>query len=273
VTNLVTNAIESIGNNAGEIVVTVGVRTAAEMTHIKFHPQDWKPDDMPYACISVQDTGSGMDADTLEKVFDPFFSTHFTGRGLGLPVSLGIVKAHNGAIAVVSETGKGSQFTVYFPLSADTPQQFRIAGPAAPPTDITQRLILVVDDEPMVRKMVQTMLVHFGYEVISAADGYEAMKLFDENKDDIRCVLLDLTMPGMNGWETLAALRRIRPNVPVILASGYDEANVMGEDHTERPQVFLHKPYRMADLKATLSRACEDMVKTPQYITTENRET
>jgi len=259
VTSLVANAIESIGNHTGEIVVSVGVRTAAEMTHIRFHPQDWKPDDMRYACISVRDTGSGMDADTVEKIFDPFFSTRFTGRGLGLSVSSGIVRAHNGAIAIESELGKGSQFHIYLPLLADKPSQFQKAAPAEQPTDSNQKFILVVDDEALIRKMAQAMLAHFGFEVISAADGHEALKVFDENRDDIRCVLLDLTMPGMGGWETLAGLRRIRPNVPVILASGYDEARIMEDDHAERPHVFLHKPYQMADLKAALSHACKDM--------------
>lgn len=258
VTNVMTNAVESIGNRPGEIVVTVGVRTSAEMTHARFHPQDWNPNDMHYACISVRDTGPGMDTDTLEKVFDPFFSTRFTGRGLGLPVSLGIVRAHNGAISVESEPDKGSQLNMYLPLLNDKPQLFREIKPAAQPSDTNQKRILVVDDEPMVRKMAQTMLTYFGHEVIPAVDGHEAIRIYKEKQDSIDCVLLDLTMPGMDGWETLAALRRIRPNVPVILTSGNNEASVMGAGHAECPHVFLHKPYQMADLKAALSHAWAD---------------
>ncbi|MFZ3047755.1 MAG: response regulator, partial [Desulfatirhabdiaceae bacterium] len=163
------------------------------------------------------------------------------------------------AIAVESEPDTGSQFTVYLPLLADAPYLFQKAEPAVQPTGSNHGLILVVDDESMVRRMAQAMLMNFGFEVISAADGSEALKIFDEKQNDIRCVLLDLTMPGMDGWETLKRLRRIRPNVPVILVSGDDEARVMEDDHAERPQAFLHKPYQMADLKAALSHAVEDM--------------
>jgi two-component system cell cycle sensor histidine kinase/response regulator CckA len=103
-----------------------------------------------------------------------------------------------------------------------------------------------------VRDMAETMLEVLGYTVVSAADGVEALEVFREHRERIQCVLLDLTMPRMGGWETLAALRAIREDLPVILASGYDEARVMAGDHPQRPQAFLGKPYRMADLQGAL---------------------
>jgi CheY-like chemotaxis protein len=115
--------------------------------------------------------------------------------------------------------------------------------------------ILVVDDEPMIRNMSAAMLNHFGWDTIAAADGRQALDLFAEKQDKIRCVLLDLTMPGMSGWEILQAMRHIRPNVPVILVSGYDEARVMEDAQSELPQAFLHKPYQRADLQSALTRA------------------
>lgn len=254
VTNLVTNAIESNGDQTGEIVVGVGVKTPTDIANMNFYPPEWKPKAMNYACIWVRDVGSGMDADTIGKVFDPFFTTGFTGRGLGLPVALGIVKSHGGAMTVESELGRGSLFCAYLPILAEAPPSSRKAESERQQTAQEPGLMLVVDDEPMVRNMTQTMLTHLGWKVLAASDGKEALKAFQEKQADIRGILLDLTMPGMDGWETLEALRRIRPNVPVILASGYDEARVMSGEHTEQPQFFLHKPYQLADLKAALSK-------------------
>ena len=119
----------------------------------------------------------------------------------------------------------------------------------------TGGVILVVDDQDMVRNVAKSMLEKFGFEVLTAGDGVEALEIFRHKHADVRLVLTDLSMPRMNGWETLAALREIRPDIQVILASGYDEAKVMEGSHAERPEAFLSKPYRMADLKAALNKA------------------
>jgi CheY-like chemotaxis protein len=115
--------------------------------------------------------------------------------------------------------------------------------------------VLLAEDEPMVRHMAEAMLKRLGYEVITACDGYEAVEIFGEGKDEFDVVLLDLSMPRMGGWESLSALRTMRPDIPVILASGYDEVQVMEGEHPELPQAFLHKPYSMTDLKAALALA------------------
>jgi CheY-like chemotaxis protein len=114
--------------------------------------------------------------------------------------------------------------------------------------------MLLVDDDQHVRRMAKIMLTRLGYQVIEAQDGVEALELFQQHQDEIHCVLSDLTMPRMNGWETLAALRKISPDIPVILSSGYDEAKVMAEEHTEIPNAFLGKPYQLKGLRDTINR-------------------
>jgi len=251
-TNLILNAVEAIGEGSGEIAIETRLMSAGQIAGARIFPADWEPKADTYACVEVSDTGCGMEDGILERIFDPFFSTKFTGRGLGLAVVIGVVKAHEGALAVESAVGRGSTFRVLLPLTKEQPRLPRQTGmeDSQPPAE--RGLVLLVDDEPMLRKVAQFMLNRLGYEVITAADGVDAIEVFKENLKQIHCVLLDLTIPRMNGWEALAAMRALRPDLPVILSSGYDEAQVMQTVQPERPQAFLHKPYRLADLKAAL---------------------
>ena len=253
--NLVANSAEAIGEGDGEIVLEIGEKEAGEVRPSRFFPLEWEPGTGTYACLSVSDTGCGLDAATLERVFDPFFSTKFTGRGLGLSVVLGLVRAHGGAIAVESEPGRGAVFRLLFPeLARETPPPRKKETPVAG-TIGREGLLLLVDDEPMIRRVVGAQLARLGYEVITACDGVDAVEKFNLRRDEFRMVVLDLVMPVMDGWETLAALRASRPDIPVVLASGYDEAQVMHGDQPERPGAFLHKPFGMKDLIAALDTA------------------
>lgn len=253
--NLVSNAVEAIGEGEGHITVTVDESSPEEIGKTKCFPVDWAPKEGSYARVSVVDTGQGLDAATIDKIFDPFFTTRFMGRGLGLPTVLGLLRIYEGAISVESSPGEGSIFRVYFPKTAQAELPLGEERPA-PGRIEDGGLILLVDDEPMVRDMARKMLDWcLGCDVLTAADGQEALEIFRAHRDEIRLVLLDLTMPGMDGWQTLAGLRALRPDIPVILASGYDEAQVMRADHAQRPQAFLHKPYRMMDLKAAVGPA------------------
>lgn len=254
-TNLLLNAREAIGEDEGFINVEIYPVAASGIHEAKISPPEWRPKAAEYACVTVSDTGCGMDAETLDDIFDPFFSTKFLGRGLGLAVAMGLVRAHEGAIGLESREGWGSSFRMYLPMpegegppstKGDAPISRVIAG---------QGLVLLVEDEPMVRDLAQAMLGRLGYEVITAGDGVEALAIFRERMDEISLALLDLGMPRMGGWETLAALRTLRPDLPVILSSGYDEAQVMQGRHQELPQAFLHKPYRKDELKAALGAA------------------
>jgi two-component system, cell cycle sensor histidine kinase and response regulator CckA len=260
-TNLVLNASEAIGEQEGFISVAIHPVAASDIPESRFFPSEWKPAAKSYACLSVSDTGCGIDAVTQETIFDPFYSTKFAGRGLGLAVAMGLVRAHEGAIALESRVGWGSSFRLYLPMSeidAQPPSQDEkliskiIEG---------QGLVLLVEDEPMVRNMAESMLKRLGYEVTTACDGSEAVDIFRERKYEFGLVLLDLNMPRMGGWETLSVLRTLRPDIPVVLASGYDEAQVMQGYHPERPQAFLHKPYRMKDLRAVLVRCQIDSAR------------
>jgi PAS domain S-box-containing protein len=257
-TYLAANAGEAIGDGGGSVAVAIDVIPAADIHAPRFFPAGWEPKAETYVCLSVADTGCGMTPEILDKAFDPFFSTKFTGRGLGLPVVMGIVMAHEGACAVETSPGQGTTCRVFLPVIAERPVQLRKAEPVEARAVEGRSLVLVVDDEPMLRNSTRSILRLLGYEVLEAADGAEAVEVFRQHHDRIRCVLCDLTMPRLDGWATLKALRSIRPDVAVILTSGYDEAQVMAGEQPERPQAFLQKPYASADLKAALAAALKE---------------
>ena len=252
-TNLITNAWEAMGETRGVIRLTVKTVPSSEIPTVNRFPIDCQVQDQPYACLEVADTGCGIADKDIEKVFDPFFSTKFAGRGLGLSVVLGIVRAHDGCVTVESRPGKGSVFRVFLPLSSEAISQ-KSAIVAQGPNAAGGGTVLVVDDEPPLRKAVLLALKRSGCTVLEAKDGVEGVEVFQQHRDEIGCVLCDMTMPGMNGWETLTALRKLVPDIPVILASGYSREQVMAGDHPELPQAFLSKPYELANLRDTIVR-------------------
>ena len=264
-TNLITNASEAIGENKGTISLSVKTVSPAEIPTAHRHPIDWQPQDNTYACLEVTDTGSGIESKDIEKIFDPFFSTKFTGRGMGLAVVLGLANSYKGVITLDTKHGKGSTFRIFFPVSEEALQQpqtvesdkeVTISSPS--PRKMEEGgTVLVVEDEEMLRNMAGTMLESFGFTVLKAKDGIEALDVFGKHQSEIKFVLTDLTMPRMNGWETLTELRKLKPNIPVILVSGYDLAHVMEGDHPELPQAFLAKPYNLKALRAAISQALE----------------
>jgi len=247
VTNLITNALESIGINLGAIELSVSTVPAKEIPLRFRFPIDFQPENDRYACLTVVDTGCGIGEADLENIFDPFFSSKFPGRGLGLPVVLGILKAHGGAVAVESISGKGSLFRVFLPLSEEEVSIFQkekhllssLAGSV---------VVLLVDDEDMMREMTSTMLTLHGATVFSARDGIEALEMFREHLSEIDLVLCDLVMPRAGGFETLSSLRKLKPDAKVVLMSGYDRKDVMNEILSERPDAFLQKPFTMQAL-------------------------
>jgi signal transduction histidine kinase/ABC-type amino acid transport substrate-binding protein/ActR/RegA family two-component response regulator len=256
-TNLIGNSWEAIGDNQGTIELAVKRVSPADISPVHRFPIDWQPDEKSYACLEVRDTGCGITENDIDEAFDPFFSTKFTGRGLGLPVVLGLVQANNGAVTVASEPGRGSVFRVFFPISP--------AEAAARPDKVADDReiewsgsVLLVDDDKIVLIITGEMLSMLGFTVLTAGDGIEAVELFRQHQDQIRFVLSDFAMPRMNGLETLTALRQIDPAIPVILASGYSEEQVMDGTHHECPQAFLAKPYRLQDLKEAIRHSLAD---------------
>ena len=264
-TNLATNAWEAVKTDSSTIHLNVRTVYAEAIAASPRFPVDWQPRDPVYACLEVADAGCGITEKDLDKIFDPFFSTKFTGRGLGLPIVLGIVRTHHGAVTVESEPGRGSVFRVFLPLSTKD-LSCRPDQPAMPQTperggiEMFSRIegggtVLLVEDEEQVRKLAAVMLKRLGYSVLEAVDGVEAMEIFRQHPDEIRCVLCDLTMPRMDGWSTLAALRNLSPGIAVILSSGYDKEQVLSGNHPEWPQAFLGKPYQLKELEDAICRA------------------
>ena len=252
--NLVTNAWEATRPNTGTIRVAVREVPRDEIPTTDRFPQGWSPTTERYAVLSVTDRGSGIDRRYVEQIFDPFFSGKEYGRGLGLSVALGAVKAHDGVIAVTHLPGGGTTMGVYLPVSSEA-EPVEVKRPAPATTQAVDGVVLLVDDEAMLRAVGSRMLSRLGFEVLTAGDGIEALEVFDEHADRIACVICDLTMPRMNGWDTLAALRERRPDLPVVLTSGFDETHAMAGDRPEQPQVFMSKPWSRAELQSAIERA------------------
>lgn len=254
--NLITNAREALGDAKGSIRLSLKTCRAEEIPTAHRFPINWQARAPEYACLELSDTGCGIGDSDIEKLFDPFFSTKFTGRGLGLPVVLGIVQAHGGAISVESKQGQGSVFRVHLPL-CDT----AIAHSPTPETQdanlACHGTLLLVDDDAFLLESTGAMIERMGFTLLTAKDGVEAVEVFRRHKDEIRCVITDLTMPRMDGWETLTALRQLEPKLPVILASGYDKGQVMSNSHPDRPQAFLGKPFGRQQLREALAQALQ----------------
>jgi len=258
--NLIVNASEAIGNRRGIITISTGVMHCDHAYLEGIEPSGLVGLEEPlaeesYVYIEISDTGCGMDAATREKIFDPFFTTKFTGRGLGLSATLGIVRGHKGALKIYSEVGKGTTFKILFPVSGSgAPRAVLEHGDDALAEWQGEGTVLIVDDEETICAMGRQMVERMGFTALTAADGLEAVEVFREHRKEIVCVLLDLTMPRMDGEETFRELRRIQPEVQVILCSGYNSQAATQSFTGKGLAGFIQKPYRMALLKKTLAQ-------------------
>lgn len=254
VMNLVTNAVEALGNNPGEVQVNTGY-TVVDEGFLKgcYLHEELTPG--TYVHIEVVDTGSGMDKATRSKIFDPFFTTKTVGRGLGLAALLGIVRGHNGTVKVESKEGQGTRLRVLFPAIPKTKAAGSETAPKPLPRD--KDTVLVVEDESIARKAAKRILEKFGYSVLLASDGLEGVSVFRENASSIKVVLLDMTMPKMDGNKTLEAMQRIKPDVKVILASGYSEREAFSRLPKAKLSAFLQKPYKPQALVSKVRNVLE----------------
>jgi CheY-like chemotaxis protein len=250
--NLITNASEAIGDESGVITLTTGTMQLDPRYPTVVFADEHEAEDS-YVYLEVSDTGVGMDSGTQKKVFEPFFSTKETGRGLGLSAVLGIVRGHKGAIKITSESGQGTTIRVLFPSLQSTTSALGEESPPAEPWS-GKGLILVVDDEEDVRDVAREMLERLGLTVLTAEDGKEAVQIYRENAEDISVVLLDLTMPKMDGAEAFEQLRRFDSEVTVVLMSGYNEQNVTNRFSDKGPAAFIHKPFRPLELIGELRK-------------------
>ncbi|MGO9662372.1 MAG: response regulator [Polyangia bacterium] len=244
--NLILNASEAIGDRSGVISVTTGL-AYCDAAYLKtcFAADAIQPGDFVY--LEVADTGHGMDKATQDRIFDPFFTTKFTGRGLGLAAVLGIVRGHKGAIKVRSEVGRGTTFRLLFPAAE---AKARAGASAASSTRAWKGhgQILVVDDEETVRNLTRRMLERTGFTVLSAEDGHQAVEIFKQVMAVVDLVILDLTMPHLDGEACFRELRLMKPEVKVILSSGYNEQDVVNLFAGEGLAGFIQKPYTSDEL-------------------------
>jgi len=242
--NLVINGAESIGPEGGTLRVSTGITP----------PHKISTDEVNGIYMEVQDSGSGMTKATLDRIFDPFFTTKFSGRGLGLAAVAGIVSGHQGTMHVESIIGTGSTFRICLPTAEareEKPVGRRDELPTPGELDKKETgTILVVDDEVGLREIAVAILEHAGYEVLIAGDGREAVEVFRANADSVSAVLLDMTMPVMNGAEAFALIRAIRPEVPIVVSTGYSEVATRQLFNKGATVGFVQKPY-------TAERLCE----------------
>ncbi|MBI4617945.1 MAG: response regulator [Planctomycetes bacterium] len=237
--NLVTNGAEATGGAGGLVAITTGVQHLERDSLTDF--SGWHVEPGMFVFVEVTDTGAGISTGILEKIFDPFYTTKATGRGLGLAAVLGIVRGHRGAIHVYTEIGRGSSFKVFFPVTEEAP---RLEDPAAPEAGWRGRgTVLVVDDDAEVRTAAALILEYAGFQTRVASDGDEAIRTFRDDPSGIVAILLDMTMPGKCGEETFRALRRVRPDVKVILSSGYNEHEATERFVGRGLAGFIQKPY------------------------------
>jgi two-component system, cell cycle sensor histidine kinase and response regulator CckA len=265
VMNLITNASDALGESGGTITLRTGVADLEELEQQRFGrpPHGEDPAERaggPLVYLEIGDTGQGMSPDTLSRIFDPFFSTKFSGRGLGLAAVMGIVRSHRGFIRIRTELGKGTAFRVLFPAVRGIAPKFQ--KPSAERSEWRgSGTILVVEDEEGVREVAERMLQDIGFETIGAEDGRHALDLMDEVGDRVTAVLLDLSMPRMGGAETFRRLREMKPDLPILMMSGYTEQVVAPQFTNSGPGTtgFLQKPFLAEDLIAVLRRFAESV--------------
>jgi len=257
--NLITNASDAIGDKSGVIALSTGVMDCDEaylevVGEVAITDVSKQLSPGVYSYFEVSDTGCGMDTETIGKIFDPFYSTKFTGRGLGMSAVLGIVRGHKGAIKIYSEPDKGTSFKVLFPANeiAENGLAMRAENESSAQDWQGSGTVLIADDEKTVRAVGKQMLERMGFNVLTAPDGQVAVELFREHADEIVCVLLDLTMPHLDGEEAFREIRRIHPETRVILCSGYNMQDAKQRFTGKRLTGFVQKPYNMATLREKL---------------------
>ena len=251
--NIVANAAESMGDSPGRITIAVGTTHCSRNA---FQPP-FQDDDLPegrYAFVRISDTGSGMTPDTHARAFDPFYTTKFIGRGLGLSAVLGVVRGHRGAISIESEAGKGTSVILLFPaVEVESAEADRLPSPGRTPVPSLQGRVLLVDDEELILTIGTEMLKSIGFEVLTARDGLEAMEVFRQHSREIDLVILDLAMPRMDGEKTFLALHGIAPDLKIILSSGYTEDLVAQRFKSGKPDGFIQKPYQLTALREKIA--------------------
>jgi CheY-like chemotaxis protein len=253
--NLIINAVEAIGDKNGTIKVAL-TRILVEVDRAEWDAFGTTIQAGGYICLEVTDSGCGMDEETQKRIFEPFYTTKVTGRGLGMSAIHGIIKAHKGTLHLDSTPGVGTSFKVCFPVpvapdaaetdAAETDESASLAAENA------SGAILLVEDEELLRTMAAELLEALGFTVMTAENGREALRIFRERGGEIDVILLDLIMPVMGGIETYHELRALSPTVPIVICSGYGVETVKDVIIKDPHAGFVHKPYKPAELRDVL---------------------
>lgn len=250
--NLITNASEAIDKKDGIIKLKTGSSYFDESILSKNHFAD-KINEGIYVLIEISDNGIGMDENTLQKICDPFFTTKFFGRGLGMAAVAGIIKSHNGTLFIESEPDKGTKIKVLLPIATSEITEKNISKKEEIKSDKFTGTILIVDDEKAIRDTLAKITEFLGFKPLLAKDGFEAIEILKKYLDQISCVLLDYTMPKMDGVDTFKKLLEIKADIKVIFTSGYTEEDATKDINGLTPAAFLQKPYRLEQLKEILN--------------------
>jgi len=258
VMNLIINASEAIGTEQGEVSVSLArIKVIAGTSYEDYHGKAIPPGD--YVCLEVTDNGCGMDEITKWRIFEPFYTTKFTGRGLGMSAVLGIIKSHGGALQLFSQLGQGSTFKVYLPVSTSgitVGEDQKASAPSAPWQG--SGTILLVEDEDEVRHIAKALLKNFGFTVLEAVNGKEALEMYQKNGADITLVVTDMGMPVMDGYEMFHKLKSLNSELPIIISSGYGDAEVSSRIGSDNIAGLISKPYNPDKLRDVVKRVVGD---------------
>lgn len=256
VMNLILNGSDAIENNGTIDVTTSVVKLTTE--DLESLTINYNPVPGEFVLLKVKDSGCGIEEEKLKQIFDPFFTTKFTGRGLGLAAVSGIIRSHHAGLSVESEIGKGTCFKIYFPVSHDIYSSDKPVKRKRPSFVNRNLTVLIADDEKYIRDLTTRMLNISGYKVHLARNGREAISIFKEKRDEISCILMDLTMPELDGREAFTEIRKIDPKVPVIITSGYCEFDIVSKFSDEKISGFLQKPYNLEDVLSAIEDAVDN---------------
>jgi PAS domain S-box-containing protein len=258
VMNLIINAAEAIGDAQGEVRVSLSKKVLNKDGTEKEYLGKIIPYGC-YACLEITDTGSGMSDETYNRIFEPFYTTKFTGRGLGMSAVLGIINTHHGALQLSSELGKGTTFKIYLPVQiSDCAGEEPLQQVASVPWK-GSGTILLVEDEEQIKLVAKAMLEALGFTVIEASNGKEGLELFQKNAADISMVITDMGMPVMDGYQLFSELKSLRPDLPIIISSGFGDTVVTSRIASEDIAGSISKPYSFDRLREVLKRVMEGM--------------
>jgi CheY-like chemotaxis protein len=257
VMNLILNAAEAIGEAQGVVLVSLA-KTVIEpgQSDVDYFGKAIPPGG--YLVMEVTDNGCGMDEETMRRIFEPFYTTKFTGRGLGMSAVHGIITAHKGALQLASQAGQGTAFKVYLPAQISTVAEENSAPLAAEEQWKGSGTILLAEDEVLITVILKDMLEELGFTVITATNGKEALELYQKNAADITMVVTDIGMPIMNGYEMFSELKKLNPKLPIIISSGFGDKEVTTTIPRDAVAGMLSKPYNFELLKKVLRGVLEE---------------